>query len=68
MNCVPRPTSLCTADPPAVGLDDLPRRRQPQAGTAALRGIESVEGVGLRLGVHAAAGIDQVQGDARAVL
>ena len=61
VNCVPRPTSLCTADPPAVGLDDLPRRRQPQAGTAFLRGIEGVEGVGLRLGVHAAAGIDQVQ-------
>ncbi len=61
VNCVPRPGSLWTMICSAVGLDDLPRRGQSQAGAAGLGGEEGVEDLGQRLLVHAAAGVDQVQ-------
>ena len=45
----------------AVGEDDFFGGGQSQAGAAALGGIEGVENARPGVGVHAAAGVDQIQ-------
>ena len=48
-----------------MGLDDLPRRREPEAGAALLRGVEGPKHLGKRLLVHSRPGVDQFQHDAQ---